>query len=178
MAELAEKASNSPAWFTHGGVVAGLGLLSLFDYAADKSQEIRELMDDFSVYAKTGLSGLTTLGVMNTADADFAGSGLQQAGFMEMLPPPVSAVATYFGANIRGGVKGVLTEADPDDVVNIRGFISWVEGFFAVGGAVVLILRAACRLVIHARVLWGAVFAPQALRRKARRGQSTLREMQ
>lgn len=134
MAELAEKASNNPTWSTLGGVVAGLGVLSLFEFAADKSQEIRELIDDFSVYAKTGLSGLTTLGVMNTADAGLAGSVFQQAAFMEMLPPLVSAGATYFGANKRGGVLGVLTEADPDDVVNIRGFISWVEVFLQSSG--------------------------------------------
>ncbi len=134
LAELAEKASNHPTWFTHGGVVAALGLLSVFEFAADKSPEVRELMDEFSVYAKTGLSGLTTLGVMNTADADFAGNVLQQAGFMEMLPAILSAGATYLGATVRGGVLGVLTEADPDDAVSVRGFISWVEDFLSVVG--------------------------------------------
>lgn len=94
LAELAEKAANNPTWFTHGGVIAGLGLLSLFEFAADKSPEVRELMDDFSVYAKTGLSGLTTLGVMNTADADFAGNVFQQAGLLEILPAIASAGAT------------------------------------------------------------------------------------
>lgn len=134
LSELAEKAANHPTWFTHGGMVAGLGLLSLFEFAADKSPEVRELMDDFSVYAKTGLSGLTTLGVMNTADADFAGNVLQQAGFLEMLPAIASAGATYLGSTLRGGVLGILTEADPDDAVNIRGFISWVEDFISVVG--------------------------------------------
>jgi len=42
LAELAEKAANHPTWFTHGGVIAGLGLLSLFEFAADKSPEVRE----------------------------------------------------------------------------------------------------------------------------------------
>jgi len=85
-------------------VITALGVLSLLEFAADKSPEARELMDDFSVYAKTSLSGLTTLGVMNTADAEFAGDVLQQAGIIELIPAIVSAGATYFGATVRGGV--------------------------------------------------------------------------
>ena len=71
---------------------------------------------------------------MNTADAEFAGDVLQQAGILELIPAIFSAGVTYFGATLRGGVLGVLTDADPDDSVKIRGFISWVEDFFAVVG--------------------------------------------
>ena len=134
LANLAEKANNHPTWFTNGGVVLGLGILSILEFAADKSPEMRELMDDFSVYAKSGLSGLTTLGIMNTADAEFAENVLQQAGFLETLPAILSAAVTYVGAQLRGGVLGVLTEADPDDAVNIRGFVSWIEDFIGVVG--------------------------------------------
>jgi hypothetical protein len=115
-------------------MITALGALSVLEFVADKSPEARELMDDFSVYAKTGLSGLTTLGVMNTADADFAGSVLQQAGILEMIPAFLSAGATFVGATVRGSVFGVLTEADPDDTVKIRGFLSWVEDFAVVFG--------------------------------------------
>lgn len=134
LSELAEKASNHPTWFTSGGMIAALGLLSILEVVADKSQEARQLMDEFSVYAKTGLSGLTTLGVMNTADADFAGNIIQQAGILEVLPAVLASALTFFGTTVRGGVLGILTEADPDDTVKIRGFISWVEDFLAVVG--------------------------------------------
>ncbi len=134
LAEMAQKASNHPTWFTSGGMITALGVLSVLEFVADKSPEARELMDDFAVYAKTGLSGLTTLGVMNTADADFAGSVLQQAGILEVLPAFLSAGATFVGATVRGDVFGVLTEADPDDTVKIRGFVSWVEDFIVVFG--------------------------------------------
>jgi len=134
LAEMAQKASNHPTWFTSGGVITALGVLSVLEFVADKSPEARELMDDFAIYAKTGLSGLTTLGVMNTADADFAGSVLQQAGILEVLPAFLSAGATFVGATVRGDVFGVLTEADPDDTVKIRGFVSWIEDFIVVFG--------------------------------------------
>jgi len=134
LSEMAQKAANHPTWFTSGGMITALGVLSVLEFVADKSPEARELMDDFSVYAKTGLSGLTTLGIMNTADADFAGNVLQQAGILEVIPAIVSAGATFIGATLRGDVFGVLTEADPDDTVKVRGFVSWVEDFVVVFG--------------------------------------------
>jgi len=148
LGELAEKANNHPTWFTSGWVITALGVLSLLEFLADKSPEARELLDDFSVYAKTGLSGLTTLGVMNTADAEFAGDVLQQAGILELIPAIVSAGATYLGATVRGGVLGVLTDADPDDTVKIRGFISWVEDFLAVVGVWYLLYAPAFALIV------------------------------
>ena len=33
------------------------------------------------------------------------------------------------GATATGSVLVILTEADPDDKVKIRGFLSWVEDF-------------------------------------------------
>ena len=75
--DLAEKVNNHPTWFTSGWVITALGAFSLLECAADKSPEASELMNDFFGYA-TGLPGLTTLGVMNTADADFAGDVLLQ----------------------------------------------------------------------------------------------------
>ena len=48
-------------------------------------------MDDFSVYARTGPSGLTTLRVINTADAEFGGDVRQQAGIL----PPVYFLFNY-----------------------------------------------------------------------------------
>lgn len=134
LSELAQKAANHPTWFTSGGVIVTLGVLSIAELIADKSPEARELMDDFSVYAKTGLSGLTTLGVMNTADADFAENVLQQAGILETFPAVLSAAATYFGATLRGGVLGVLSDADPDDAISLRSFISWGEEFLIIVG--------------------------------------------
>jgi|ETNmetMinimDraft_22_1059887.scaffolds.fasta_scaffold00072_2 hypothetical protein len=134
LAELANKAANHPTWFTSGGMVLTLGLLSIVELIADKSPEARELMDEFSVYAKTGLSGLTTLGIMNTADAEFAENVLQQAGILELFPAVLSAAATYFGATFRSGILGVLSEADPDDAISLRSFISWGEEFLVIVG--------------------------------------------
>ncbi len=77
--DLAEKANKHPTWFTSGWVITALGAFSLLEFAADKPPEASELRDDFFGYAKTGLPGLTTLGVMDTADAEFAGDVLHQA---------------------------------------------------------------------------------------------------
>ena len=55
-------------------------------------------MDDFSVYARTGPSGLTTLRVINTADAEFGGDVRQQAGIL----PPVCFLIQLWLAYIFG----------------------------------------------------------------------------
>lgn len=46
-----------------------------------------------------------------------------------MIRAFLSAGATFVGATGRGSVLGILTEADPDDKVKIRGFLSWLEDF-------------------------------------------------
>ena len=46
-----------------------------------------------------------------------------------MIRASLSAGATFVGATGRGSVLVILTEADPDDKVKIRGFLSWVEDF-------------------------------------------------
>jgi len=135
LANLAEKAHNNPTWFTNGWVVTALGILSLMELVADKSPEVREVIEEFSVYAKTGVAGLTSLGVLNTADAKIVGDMIEQsAGFLEVFPALLSAGMTYAGATLRNGVLGIFTEADPDDTVKVRGFISWIEDFLAVFG--------------------------------------------
>jgi len=140
LSNLAQKAEQNPTWFTHGGVVAALGILSVVELLAEKSPEIREAMDEFSVYAKTGISGLTTFGILNTADASFVGDMIEQAaGFLDVIPAVIAAGLTYVGAKIRGGALGIVSEADPDDTVKIRSFISWVEDFFASFGVWYLI---------------------------------------
>ena len=129
-------------------MITALGALSLLEFATDKSPEASELRDDSFVYAKTGLRGQTTLGVMNTADAEFAGDVLQQAGILELIPAIFSAGDTCFGVTLRGVVLGVLTDGESDDTVKIRGFISWVEDFFAVVGVWHLLYAPAFALLV------------------------------
>jgi len=148
-ADLAQKAHDNPTWFTHGGVVAALGVLSLVELIADKSPEVREAMEDIAVYAKAGISGLTTLGVMNASDGAFVGDMIEQsAGVLEILPALLSTGITYMGAQLRGGVLGIVSEADPDDTVKIRSFISWIEDFLAAFGVWYLVTAPLVSLLV------------------------------
>ena len=129
-------------------MITALGALSLLEFATDKSPEASELMDDSFVYTKTGLPGQTTFGVMNTADAEFVGDVLQQAGILELIPAIFSAGDTYFGVTLRGVVLSVLTDRESDDTVKTRGVISWVEDFFVVAGVWHLLYAPAFALLV------------------------------
>lgn len=160
-----QSVGNEPNWFTHGGVVAAFGILALVELVAEKSPELREIFDTFSVYAKTGISGLTTMGILSASDAQFVGGMVQEAGIFDMLPAVLSASATYFGATIRGGVMGMLTDADPDDTVKIRGFISWIEEIWSSWGVVLIVLYAPIMIAVIA-----GFFGMLALIRKRHEG--------
>lgn len=147
--EFIQAAGNEPSWFTHGGVIAVLGILSLLELVADKSPELRELMDDFSIYAKSILSGLTTFGLLSSTDASFVKDMVaQQAGFLDIFPGIVSAGVTYFFGTTRQNVLGILSEADSDDELGIRGFIGWCEELWAFFGVWLLALMIVPVLVL------------------------------
>ena len=125
-------AGNEPSWFTHGGVIVTLGVLSLVELFADKSSELRELMDDFSIYAKSILSGLTTFGLLSATDAAFVEDVVvSQAGFLDIFPAVITGGVTYFFGTTRQSVLSILSEADSDDELGIRSFIGWCEELWA-----------------------------------------------
>lgn len=134
-------AAGQPDWFTNGYFIIALGVLSLVELLADKSPEARELMDEFSAYAKTAVSGLTTMGVLSAGDKAFAESLIEQqaAGFWDIFPALGSAALTYVGATVRGGFMAIISDSDPDDTVKIRGFLSWLEDFWGTFGVWYLI---------------------------------------
>lgn len=88
-----------------------------------------------------------------------------------------SAGVTYFGATLSGGVLGVLTDADPDDTVKIRGFISWVEDFFAVVGIWYLLLRPSLCSISHSGIFRIALSHPKVPRGEAGGSEDALRRM-
>jgi len=142
--EFVRAAGSEPHWFTHGGVIAVLGLLAAAELLADKSPEARELLDAASRYVKPGVSALVTMGALGAADADFVDQlvGMRQAGLMELFPAAAAGALTYFFSTARDGALALFGEADPGDDLGMRGFLSWIEDLWAFFGAWLLLVYA------------------------------------
>ena len=75
-----------------------------------------------------------------------------------MIRAFLSAGAMFVGATGRGSVLGIRTEADPDDKVKIRGFLSWLEDF--VFGIQLPLLRVVSGIHRYSGFPWGTSIAP------------------
>lgn len=136
--EFVKATGGEPTWFTHMGFISILGILAGLEFAADKSPDIRRLMDDSMGYVKAGLSALTTAGLMSSGDAAALGGIVQEANFLTLIPAALSGASTYFVTTVRGGVLSILNDADEDDELGIRGIISWFEDLWATWGVLLL----------------------------------------
>lgn len=138
--DFVKNAAENPNWFTHPVVLWGLGILAVVEFLADKSPEARELLDEGMVYAKTAISAATTMGLLGPEDAAAASDLISQAGVFDVLPAAFFAGVTYVFASTRCGVMGILNEADQDDALGIRGFVSWCEELWAFLGVWLLLI--------------------------------------
>ncbi|EDY85094.1 hypothetical protein VDG1235_4729 [Verrucomicrobiia bacterium DG1235] len=152
-----QEMANAPTWFTHPAVVWGLGALAVAEMVAERSPEIRELLDQGLVYVKSGLSAATSYGLLSATDVAFAGEVVSQAGILDSIPAAISGGLTFFLSMTRNGVVGILSEADEDDSLGLRKFISWCEELWATFGVWILLAIPAAVLVLNGvvfGVLW------------------------
>lgn len=137
--EFLQNLATNPPWFAHDIVFTTLGILAALELVADKSPEVRQLMDEFMGYAKAGLSAATTFGVMGASDAQAVEGIISQAGFLDIVPAALMGGLTYFFSSVRLGVMNILTEGDEDDELGIRGVISWFEELWTSWGILIFI---------------------------------------
>lgn len=155
--KMTESMADAPTWFTHPATVWGLGGLAAAEMLAERSPEIRELLEDGLVYVKSGLSMATSYGLLSTSDAAFAGEIVSQAGFIDSIPAAISGGITYFLSVTRNGVVNILSEADEDDSLGMRRFISWCEELWATFGVWILLAFPAAILLLNG-VVYGVIY--------------------
>ncbi|MBK1880179.1 hypothetical protein JIN87_25055 [Pelagicoccus mobilis] len=155
--QITEKMADAPSWFTHPATVWGLGGLAAAEMLAERSPEIRELMEDGLVYVKSGLSMATSHGLLSTSDAAFAGEVISQAGFLDSIPAAISGGITYFLSMTRNGVVSILSEADEDDSLGMRKFISWCEELWATFGVWILLAIPGAVLLLNG-IVFGVLY--------------------
>ncbi|MDQ8201691.1 DUF4126 family protein [Pelagicoccus sp. SDUM812003] len=137
--EFLQKMSDAPHWFTNPMVVWGLGILAAVELIGEKSPDVRQIMDEGMTYVKPALSAATSFGLLSATDVEAVNEVISHAGILDTIPALISAGATYFLASTRQGVVEILNDADEDDTLGIRGFISWCEEFWALFGVWILI---------------------------------------
>jgi len=147
-----------PTWFTNGWVILVLGALSIFEIGATKIPEAEEALESVSKYLKTGMVAATYLGFLSVKDQGYIEGNLlvMHAGIASNIWLAISTANTYFFASIRSGILEVLFEADEDDSLGLRKFISWAEDAWAVIGFFWLIIYPLVVLVVMGIILGGA----------------------
>lgn len=149
--------SSAPTWFTHPAVVWGLGALAIAEMLAERSPELRELLDDGMVYVKTGLAAATSFGLLSASDAQVVGDMVSQASIWDTLPAAISGGLTYVLTMTRNGVVGILSEADEDDSLGMRKFISWCEELWATFGVWILLAIPGAILLLNG-IVFGILY--------------------
>ncbi len=137
---LLKNATQEPTWFTHGGTITALGLLSILEIAADKMPEARTALAEIDGYSKTALAGLSYLGLLSAVDIQFIKENISQAGVTDTFAVLIVAGAVLTGSKLRVNLLNALREADEDDDLGIQSLISWAEDIWATVGIFALLL--------------------------------------
>ena len=163
--ELIQAVGDSPSWFTHDITILVLGVLAAIEIAAQHSAEARELYEQVSGYAKTGMAIATTLGVASAADIGFVKDIMQQEAGLGDTGAAIAIGAAVFGlASLRSQAIAPLAEADEDDALGLQSLWAWVEDVWASLGVVLVIVVP----IVVAVVTVGIVGVLLLLRRRAR----------
>jgi len=131
-------ASHAPTWFTSDTSLVVLTIGSIVEILAQKNPEARRVLQEFDVYLKSGLSLLTSLGVISSTDASFVQQTAHQAGFASDLIPVMCALATWRVAIFRRDVMGAVL--DHVEGTHLDVLISWLEDAWVTFGMFLLVL--------------------------------------
>ncbi len=147
--DLLKSIGDEPTWFTHGGTICFLGVMSLLEIAADKIPEAREALSEIDGYSKTILSVLLYLGVLSSLDIDFIRENIEQAGLFDTAAIFLIAGGTYSAAKMRNNLLEHLRSADEDDDLGLQSIISWSEDLWAALGIFALLLFPVLMIILN-----------------------------
>lgn len=138
--EFLQATGAEPIWFTSLPILLGLGTLATLELVGTKFNEAEELLGEVHKYAKTGMSFVTTMGILSAKEAGFIEGVLDQAGMLDIAWALTVAVGTQLLTTLRNSTIGILIDADPDDDVGLRGLISWFEDLWGGFGLLLIFL--------------------------------------
>ena len=166
----------TPTWFTSNWTILALGLLALLEVTGDKNAEARQLLSDVTGYIKTGMTGLTYLGVVSANDAGFVGEVIQHAGLLDFGPASIIAAVVFALSGMRSQVLAVFTDADEDDDLGIQSLVSWGEDVWASFGVLILFLFPVVMIALCAAVSGLLALAALIARKREEKAKSSCDE--
>jgi len=153
--------TDTPHWFTSWTCIGVLGVLSALEMFADKSSDLRQLIDEFGKYVKPVMAMLTTLGLMGAADVGMVDQVMEgdvqpmEGDIGSGLLSTVTGAFTWLLATLRGAVFDLFREGDADDDAGVQGLMSWAEDVWATCGPLLLILFPIVMAVLVGLVTFG-----------------------
>ncbi|MCY2964122.1 MAG: hypothetical protein NT069_10900 [Planctomycetota bacterium] len=161
---------NVPHWFTHDLSLCVLGVLSIVELAATKSETLRESVREFQHYAGAVVSFLVSFGLLNATDAG-ALDTMREMSLANGLLAVGNASGVFVLGTIRKQTLELLSDFDPDNTLGLQRWLSWIEDFTVVG-AVLLLLVFPLLMIVLSTV---GILLLSVLRRILQRREESLR---
>jgi len=149
-------------------------VLAVCECLAEKNNELKEVLDEILKGAKAAAAVVIALMLVPEEAAQtvaMATTDIHQAGTSGygLLALGCGAI-TWFLAAIRTRFFRWTREADADDSLWLRGFLSWIEDFTAISGLALIILLPALALLSIGLLMIGAAIVTWLFNRLERRG--------
>ncbi len=144
----------SNSWFTSNTCLIILGVLSIAELIATKSEDIRAFLNEADAYVKAGVSLLFTIGVLSGDDTEILKQTMHQAGIGTSVIALFACSIVFSLAWLRQQILGFLYDVDEDDDLMLQKTISFIEDFWVLFLMFVLIF-----FPIAVILMTGMVFA-------------------
>lgn len=162
-----------PHWFTHDVTIIVLGVLALLEFAANKNDDARQLLETIDLYYKPVVSALISMGMITSSEAavldaihqtpEVAGGGtlitVASLGFFGWSVSAILsagvAVGTFFLALVRSEVLEWLRDLDDDNSTGLHTLISWCEDGWVFFAALLLVFLPILLILLTLLVMLG-----------------------
>ncbi len=150
-------------WLVSDEFLIIVGVLAVLECIADKSIEIKAFLDDVQKFIKAAVAVLITLTVL-PPEAQQLAPDVQQAGLVshQGFVALCAGGLTYYLASQRNRLCAWLREIDDEDNWSVRGFLSFLEDFWALI-AIVLFFVVPVLAFLFAAVFFGLLLLVNAI---------------
>ena len=135
-----QQVQGAPVWFTSNASLIILGLLSALELVALRSEDARNVLNEFQVHIKSVMAVVTQLGFVSATDRAVIEPMLNQAGIFDYFVIVVVGAGTFLVSQLPPKVLGLLSESDEEDAFGLQRIIRFGGDVWGTLGPVALIV--------------------------------------